>query len=376
MANPLFEPVIGSSFDALAGQRANWAGFNTNIEAQNLQRRAQAEQAQNQWLAQVAQIQRQQAQEQDQAAQYASSLAAAQAQRQQEAAAGESQFSRSLAEQVRRTDAENTRTAVTERIAQLAQDAQSRKADVALQNKGAGYASSYAASSRSVAEAQKAYEDLQAQKDANEARLAELTDKAKGKKTGWFGIGATEGVTPDESAEQMALSNSKTQKALERAIEKAKAHAASVSEQHKRLMEQHSGFTVDDINGVITHDESKLSWPFRPKVLQQQPTIPSAMAQGDVISPFGRTLTSGTGSTAPSPWPGMTQSADTGAQPAPDSGAAAEAQIFQNRWGRAPTAAEVPGAASPSPYAEGSLVRSKKDGRLYRITNGQPVLAD
>lgn len=42
-------PVIGSSFDALANQQANWAGFNTRIQEANLQRAAEAERAQNAW---------------------------------------------------------------------------------------------------------------------------------------------------------------------------------------------------------------------------------------------------------------------------------------------------------------------------------------
>ncbi len=41
--------------------------------------------------------------------------------------------------------------------------------------------------------------------------------------------------------------------------------------------------------------------------------------------------------------------------------------------GAAPIAASPPAAAAASPYKEGALVRNKKNGKLYRITNGMPV---
>lgn len=56
MSNPNWVPVIGSSFDSVMGQQANWAGFNRGVEENNLARAAQAEEAQNRWRAQVAQM--------------------------------------------------------------------------------------------------------------------------------------------------------------------------------------------------------------------------------------------------------------------------------------------------------------------------------
>jgi len=52
-------PVIGSSFDAIAGQQAGWQNFNRGVEENNIARAAQAQQQQNQWLAQLAALQRQ-----------------------------------------------------------------------------------------------------------------------------------------------------------------------------------------------------------------------------------------------------------------------------------------------------------------------------
>lgn len=56
MANPFFEPIIGSSFDALAGQRQGWAQFNRGVEEANLERLQRAQERQNQYLATVAQM--------------------------------------------------------------------------------------------------------------------------------------------------------------------------------------------------------------------------------------------------------------------------------------------------------------------------------
>jgi hypothetical protein len=41
----------------------------------------------------------------------------------------------------------------------------------------------------------------------------------------------------------------------------------------------------------------------------------------------------------------------------------------------APTAAPMQTPApSPTPFPEGAVIRSKRDGKSYRIVNGQPVL--
>lgn len=54
MAVPSFVPLIGSSFDALAGQQAGWAGFNRSVDEGNIQRANQAQEIQSRWLAQVS----------------------------------------------------------------------------------------------------------------------------------------------------------------------------------------------------------------------------------------------------------------------------------------------------------------------------------
>lgn len=56
-----FEPIIGSSFDSIAGQRAGWARFNQGVDESNLDRAAQAQRTRNSWLAQVAKLQQDEA---------------------------------------------------------------------------------------------------------------------------------------------------------------------------------------------------------------------------------------------------------------------------------------------------------------------------
>lgn len=84
MPNAPFVPLVGSSFDALANQGQYWAGFNQQTDAQNLARQAAAEQAQNQWFSNLAQMQTQENARRDsadrQAAEHADRVAQQQAQ--------------------------------------------------------------------------------------------------------------------------------------------------------------------------------------------------------------------------------------------------------------------------------------------------------
>lgn len=65
MAIPSFVPVIsGSGFDGLAQQQAGWQGFNANVQRQNLDSFARANDARNNYFETVAQMQRADAQRQ------------------------------------------------------------------------------------------------------------------------------------------------------------------------------------------------------------------------------------------------------------------------------------------------------------------------
>lgn len=57
MPNPGWVPIIGSSFDNLAGQDQYWAGFNARQDDQNIGRANAAEVAQNRWFENLAQMQ-------------------------------------------------------------------------------------------------------------------------------------------------------------------------------------------------------------------------------------------------------------------------------------------------------------------------------
>lgn len=65
MPNPSTEPIIGSSFDAIAAQRAGWAGFNNGVDRANLEAQARAQDARNQYLYNAAQLARQDQSRQD-----------------------------------------------------------------------------------------------------------------------------------------------------------------------------------------------------------------------------------------------------------------------------------------------------------------------
>jgi len=69
-AIPSFVPVIGSSFDNLAQQQAGWAGFNANVQWQNLDSFQRATDARNNYFQTVAEMRRadQQRQQAEQAA--------------------------------------------------------------------------------------------------------------------------------------------------------------------------------------------------------------------------------------------------------------------------------------------------------------------
>jgi len=62
MPNPAFMPVIGSGFDADAAQQSGWAGFNNQVDRQNLDSYGNAVGQQNAYFRDVADMNRQDAQ--------------------------------------------------------------------------------------------------------------------------------------------------------------------------------------------------------------------------------------------------------------------------------------------------------------------------
>lgn len=84
MRSNYFEPIIGSSFDNIAAQRAGWSRFNQSVDESNLGRAAEAQRTRNNWLAQVAQMQQADADRQTQREQDAATLSRQQGRQQYE----------------------------------------------------------------------------------------------------------------------------------------------------------------------------------------------------------------------------------------------------------------------------------------------------
>jgi hypothetical protein len=85
MPNPAFIPLVGSGFDSLANQRAGLMAYNRAVEEGNINRFDAANQQRNNYLAQLAQVQRQDQARQDALTQAAQDRAVQQQQIQQAA---------------------------------------------------------------------------------------------------------------------------------------------------------------------------------------------------------------------------------------------------------------------------------------------------
>lgn len=176
-----FQPIVGSSFDSLGAQTRAWAGFSAGVDEGNLARAAQAQQVQNNWLAQAAQM-KQAAMERD-----AQARAVAEAEnyrRTQDLVQQnrwERQFESQKAQFKESIGAETARTKVMESANKLKYDilaAQEKESQAALDNAGTYYSTVYPKIARTWENQQHQYELLQGQQESFQATVNELKAKA------------------------------------------------------------------------------------------------------------------------------------------------------------------------------------------------------
>jgi hypothetical protein len=194
MPIPDFVPLIGSGFDALAGQQAAWAGFNRNVEEGNLQRAAAAEIAQNRWLQEAASAQAASEDRDLQSRMRADEIARNNAAVMRQEAEQKRQFDVGVATDRERVKAENTRTAQMAKVAEMNLQLQQHAANQKIESQGEAAASSYLMAKNTAEAAASAHEKIQAQieqttadqqtemakKVKDPAKLAALSNRLKG----------------------------------------------------------------------------------------------------------------------------------------------------------------------------------------------------
>lgn len=252
MPNPFYEPIIGRDFSDIGAQRYAWAGFNANIEAQNLARAAAAEQAQNAWALTNAQMAREDAARQAaidaNARNVALNLAltredAAMRRRSEleQAARQEKQFGEQMA--FAREDLAARGEQAKEK-ANLLEEQQKARIDF----NGERFAAAYGVARTAKATADAALEAAQNAFDRAEADLSVLNTKTK--------------RSEEEIARQMALSTSlpKLKADLRLATSTARAANADVERIQARLTA--GDYDWNDSTGKITHPLGSREWSF------------------------------------------------------------------------------------------------------------------
>lgn len=305
MPNPSFEPIIGSSFDALAGQRAGWAGFNARIDEGNIARLNQAEQTQNDWLRQVAALQ-QAAQNRDLAlAQSADETRRAAMMRREDIALAERQRAQDLGLSKERLAAENRRTDKMGEVQRTALALKQAQAEQAIEQHGQSHASNYLLAKNNAKATNDVFDKLQEDiKDLEEKRQELLL---KPKKT---------------QVEQLQLNDYATKiKTLAAQVPNVRraADRAENDFQNLRNRIQNQGFDIRD--DKIVHAPTGKEWTFK-AVLQDAKdnlSLPGEApddggdptASEDWASAYGTGITSGTGTSAPTVAPPVAPSTGT-----------------------------------------------------------------
>ena len=151
MPTPSFVPIIGSSFDAIAGQQAGWAGFNQRQDEANLARIQAAEAAQNQWFTRLADIQQREASRRD----AADALAAQTAQKARADQLASQQFASQSAEQKAEFERRQKLAEDTFNWQKTQQDTQLKKQLKVLSNFATNFAPEFQDTAKSFEDAQK-----------------------------------------------------------------------------------------------------------------------------------------------------------------------------------------------------------------------------
>lgn len=295
---PIFQPLIGGSFDALASQQQGWAGFNRGVEEGNINRAAAAQEVQNRWLEQVARAQAVAQQRDLQTQLDAEAIARNQATIAQQQAEQRRQFNIGVGLDRERIKAENLRTAEMGKTAELNQALQTHAAMQKIDSAGQTLANSYLIAKNNADAATSALEKIQEQIDeAKKQEAAELEKPTKQRDTGKI-----------QSAQN-------TQKSLTPSLHKAEA-ARLQANNALAALHNHAGFMVDTENEQIVHLDTGKKWSFKAALDKAKSAIASGPDEPSGGGSLGSYLETSTGtSAAPPMWAGFSPGTQTTTSP-------------------------------------------------------------
>jgi hypothetical protein len=274
MPNPNFEPIIGSSFSDIGAQRERWAGFNANIEAQNMARAAAAEQAQNDYLARVAAMQREDATRQAAIDSRAQEMGLQFALGQQNRAdVLRSEANRAAREQSNLSEQMKfAREDLASRERQAAEKPEAIKLqqDAAIEHRGQLFAVDYAGLMERKAAADAALETIQQEIDKNKADLDTIKQAKK--------------PTPEQSTRLMEINTGAPE--LQKRFRAAFGAAEHLKNAYQTLMHQMSAgdYKPVDEEGKIVHEGSGKEWNFN-TALNKAAKTPAAIGGTDWFNP-------------------------------------------------------------------------------------------
>ena len=292
-----FVPLVGSGFDALAGQREFWNNFSKSVDEDNIRRLGAAQQNQNNYLQQLSQL-RQGAVDQDAAAQReatqnALSIAAQakQAAQNQDNLDRDYQFRSEAQKQT--VAAEDRRNKVMEDVAQKKVDFQTKQQEIAIDQKGQRLAQQYSIATQAAKEADSAYEKANQLKDQAQADAESLAANPKKGKEDNLKLAQISKQGPAIAAQLRLAASVK---------KKSDDHLASL------IAQMAAGeFSVED-DGTISHSSGK-KWSFKEDLAK-------AMIDSYANRPAAAT---GTGTApAPAPYSGFSAPPTTGTNPPPN----------------------------------------------------------
>lgn len=253
------EPLIGSSFDALAAQRQYWGGLNNQTETGNAQRAAAAQQEANNYFQQVAAsrqaaINRQA--EMDWMGQQANVAQQSQADKDAVHAHEFAVNTQLSQDEIKRREAAATLAAqkadeaTTERAREFdtstEQQKQLREDDI--NNTGQAYAATYAASQRQLSAAEDAAQKLQTEHDDLTTEVADLGKKSD---------------KSPEDLQKLSADNARLAQ-MKKLLPKVLNVQQQKEQQHLALSDKMliSGYVPNEEDGTLTHLTSGKSWTF------------------------------------------------------------------------------------------------------------------
>lgn len=259
-----FQPIIGSSFDAIAAQRMGYNQLDTQIQSGNLARQAQAQEAVNNWLSQASQL-RQRAMDTDAASQQrADEMAAAERATLRDYAFRKGEQAAQIAAEDRRTKAQvkkaDDQLQQQKEIIEADQKSRADRATQDILDAGQTFAAQYPGSKRNFESAQDQYHALEAEQDKLEAENKSLA-QAAGKTI----FGSAKKMS--EESQATVQQNTKRLKEIQHLLS-PRGDAAKqfdiYEKEHQKLVDKMSalGFIPDDQNGTIFHGPTKQKFPF------------------------------------------------------------------------------------------------------------------